>query len=162
MSTQESGQEVQSNPTQNTQSGTGSAQAPDKAGQSLKLRLENESTVHNFTGSAHEVWKALAKCSGSGVKGQDDQPKDGIAVRNFMAHTVEMVNRKTGEITNPARIVLVTPEGDCYAFVSDFLGDSIDLIIASFGIGPWEPPIKLRVNESPTRSGFKVLTIDPA
>lgn len=161
MSTQESGKEVQPNQEPNKTSSGSEVQTQPKGQKSLAIRLTEESPIHNFTGTKQEIWRKLALCSGSACRGKDDQPPEGIEVVNFMAHRIEMVNQQTGEVTEPTRIVLVTPNNEAYGFVSDFLADSLDMLIAAFGNGPWEPPIKLRVNEQKTRKGFKVLTIDP-
>lgn len=127
----------------------------------ISAALAESPVVHNFKGTKQEIWRKLALCQGSTCRGHDAQPKEGIDVQNFFCHRIELVNERTGEIANPIRVCLVTPANEVYAFTSDYLASDIDAMIATFGTDEWSPPIKLRVNQTKTRKGFSVFTIDP-
>lgn len=84
-----------------------------------------------------------------------------ILVEHVLAHRVEMVDEESGEITLGDRIVLVTPKGDAYQAVSAGVRRSVQLIAHFKGLPPWTPPLKLKVEQIPTRRGFRTFTLTP-
>lgn len=57
------------------------------------------------------------------------------------------------------RVVLVTPEGISYQAVSFGMANVVRNIIAVCGDAPWQPAVKLKIKQQPTKKG-SMLTAD--
>jgi hypothetical protein len=118
--------------------------------------------LHNFQGDNMERWRMQTIACGPGVKSGPDAREGVIALRHFYAHRVEMVDDATGEINDGVRVVLIDPEEHAYGFVSDGIARDLGAIISTFGMGPYIPPINVRIKEIQTRKGRRTYTIVPA
>lgn len=118
-------------------------------------------SVHNFPGTPQEQWRMRALACGAACKGFDDMPEGGIELKWWYVHRVEMVAQQTGEVIEPFRVVLMTPEQHCYGFVSEFMVRELDGIREMFGEGPYDPPLKIRVVKAKSRKGFNFYSIEP-
>lgn len=89
----------------------------------------------------------------------DDEP---LEVQHIVAHRIELVDEKTGEVDEADRIILITPNGDMYACVSKGVRKSVQLLMMAYGMPPWEPPVRVRMNETQTRKGRRLYQLLPA
>jgi hypothetical protein len=117
--------------------------------------------LHNFQGDKVAIWRQTAIATGPDVKTIDDIPPEGIPVKHFYVHPVELDGKEDGEIVDAIRSVLITPEGVAYGFVSNFLARDLARMISVFGIGEWKPPIQIKVRSNKGKNGHKFYTIVP-
>ena len=118
--------------------------------------------VHNLTGSQVEVWRALTLGENKADSLSDLVGKGPIAVKNWYLKKVEIIDPATGEVQEPIRTVLYTDDGRILACTSNGIAKSMAGIISVFGVGPYDPAIKVEVIEVTTARKFKMLTLIPA
>lgn len=126
--------------------------------------LVDEATppVHNFVGNASDIWRLTARCTGGGAKKADRSSGEQINVVHWYMHRQEMVNDRTGEITNPIRVVLLDDKGDAWAWMSGGVVKSVQTMVEAMGDGPYDPPLSILVKETITRKGMRIITFEPA
>lgn len=130
---------------------------------SIGKMLENgAANIHNFVGDRESTYKFVAKACGPDTIRSKESIDKVIDIKYYLAHNVEMVDRKAGEIQDQIRIVLVTKDDKFYSFVSGGIVGAIDLIRSTFGDVPWETELRHRVVEHQTRSGMTMLSLVPA
>lgn len=134
---------------------------PQPSALNLFFGADTDVAISNFDGDEMQRWRLTAVACGPGVFGFDDQPKDGIAVKYWYAHKVEIVNPSDGEITNAIRVVLIQPDDVAFAFVSNGVAQDLRRIIQAFGAKVFNPPIRMRVDAVRTRGGFRTFKILP-
>lgn len=122
---------------------------------------ENPPSVHNFPGTPQEQWRMRALACGATCRGFDDLPEQGIDLKWWFVHRVEMVAQNSGEVIEPFRVVLITPDMSAYGFVSEFMVRELDGIRECFGDGPYDPPIKVKIVKAKSRKGFQFYSIAP-
>lgn len=66
---------------------------------------------------------------------------------------------EAGEIVIEPALKLMTESGETVGFVSRGAVKSLDLIIALFGDGPWNPPLPFRVRRKTLKGGRQYLTL---
>lgn len=118
--------------------------------------------VHNYEGKGIDLWKFTQKVTGGSVKTSDEFPPDGINVAYIYCHKVEMVDPRSGEVTEAFRTVLVDEKGEAYGFVSDGILQAAIGIFKAYNFGQIAPPLKVKLETIKTRSGRKMLTLAPA
>lgn len=85
-----------------------------------------------------------------------------IAVKHIVAHSVEIVDEDTGEVTDADRIVLVTPDGQSFACVSNGVRRSLQMIMAlTNSMPPWDPAMVLEVSQKNTNKGRRTYILTP-
>lgn len=84
-----------------------------------------------------------------------------ITVCHILAHTVERIDDKTGEVSALLRIVLAGPNGEAWQTTSNGIRDSIRLLAKFYGLPPWPEGIKVAVQQIKTRRGFKTYALSP-
>lgn len=119
-------------------------------------------SLHNFMGDAMTVWRMVAKCEGPDTVNLDQWGDKPIIMVHFYAHKVELMDLKTGELSEVTRVVLVDNEGHLIKFVSDGIAKSLGKLIQAFGIGPWPSGIPVKVQVVNTRAGWEMYTLVPA
>lgn len=67
---------------------------------------------------------------------------------------------ENGEVKELLRIVLVTPDGECYGTFSSGVRDSLATLFATRGYPPYSPAIRFKVSVKKTGKGFKMLRLD--
>lgn len=128
----------------------------------LLARLQSgESPIHNFGGTPSDQWRLIAAATGATAKPISENTNVSINLRYWFAHLIELVNQKTGEMTEVPRLVMFDKDGECYSAVSDSLLSQIDNIIASFGEGPYDDIVKFKVVSARTRSGGNIYNVVP-
>lgn len=84
-----------------------------------------------------------------------------LAVRHIVAHRIEMLDEKTGEIIIGDRIVLVTPSGEAYGSVSEGIRRSLQLLMQVYGKPPWSPPLVVEMLQLNTKGGRRYYCLNP-
>ena len=84
-----------------------------------------------------------------------------ITVQDVLAHGVETVDEKTGEVKAVLRIVLVAPDGKAWQTTSGGIRNSIRLLAKFYGLPPWKDGLKLKVNQVKTARGRKTFYLEP-
>jgi hypothetical protein len=118
-------------------------------------------TFDNFDGDKIARWKLQAAACGPDVKGIDDVPSTGIAVKYFYVHPVELDGPTEGEIVTAIRCVLIDENGLAYGFVSNYLARDLARMISVFGADVWNPPITVMVRQNKGKAGHKFYSIVP-
>jgi len=122
---------------------------------------DTSEAVTNFPGTDRDRLMFVLKAeSGDVIKG-DDVKGQPISIVFFYAHRVRMVNDRTGEFTEPLRVVLFDKDGLGVSFVSDTVARGLMRIVEFCGMGPYDPPVVVKVVEAKTGSGYKTKTIVP-
>lgn len=83
---------------------------------------------------------------------------ESIAIEHVLAHRVssEDIDEATGEILGTkelTRIVLLTPDGQAFQAAGEGIKRSIQLLAGFFGMPPWKPALKVKVQLIRTRRG---------
>jgi len=85
-----------------------------------------------------------------------------VSVQHIVAHSVEIVDKETGEVKDEDRIVLVTPEGESFSCVSAGVRRSLQQIMAlTNSMPPWNPAMVLKVQQKNTRAGRRTYILTP-
>jgi len=127
-----------------------------------KMLESGQANVHNFVGDRESTYKFVATACGPDTIRSKESIDKVIDIKYYLAHLVEMVDRKAGEYQDQTRIVIVSKDGKYYSFVSGGIVSAIDLIRSTFGDVPWETELRHRVVEHQTRSGQTMLSLVPA
>lgn len=118
-------------------------------------------SLDNFDGDKIARWKLQAAACGPDVGGIDEIPAEGIAVKYFYVHPVELEGPTEGEIVTAIRSVLISDEGKAYGFVSNYLARDLARMISVFGAETWKPAIKVAIRQNKGKAGHKFYSIVP-
>lgn len=130
--------------------------------QTIRQRLTlGGKPIHNFTGDKMNVYRMSALASSPAVVRGTDERDRVIAPQYFYVHMLEMVNEKTGEMTEAARTVIFDRDGKAYGFMSWGVLDSLDAIVNAFGPTDWPADLRVKVVESKTRKGMNIISLVP-
>lgn len=125
--------------------------------------------VTPFDNLALQIWTSLpherraeaaALVLGTGeTERVSDAVNQVVEVEHVVIHRVELLDEKTGAIDEADRIVLLGANGESWAAVSSGVRRSLQVLGALYGLPPWTPALKLRVNQINTRNGRRYLTL---
>lgn len=118
--------------------------------------------LHNFDGDKMQVWKLSALATGPQCLSADDCANRVIKIRYWYVHRIEMVNKETGEVMTPMRVVLIDSDGNAFGFVSNGVFQSLSQLVNIVGRGPYDPPLELRIVSTKLASKRSMLSIVPA
>lgn len=97
------------------------------------------------------------------LTGEDDKLANMVgktlAVRDYVVHSVTMLDNASGEYTQGTRIVLIDPKGKRYSCVSMGVMQALRTFIGIYGVAPWDPPLRVCVTEGKSRQGFRFLSL---
>ena len=126
--------------------------------------LANEASppIHNFSGDAMAVWRLTAKATGLTLKSDDIVAGAAIGIKYFYMHYVEMVAREGDKINSVVRTALIDADGTAYSFVSTGVAQGIMQLVQSLGSGPYDPAVRVQLQEIRTRHGHRTLLLVPA
>jgi hypothetical protein len=119
---------------------------------------EQNRVLTNFTGDARESFAFRMKCINA-AGGGDASVGKVIPVRNWLVHEVEFTNEETGEVVKTFRTVLVSPDGEAVAFVSQGVANGVRQIFSEFGTEPLDPPLLCRVEQRSTSKKRRVYVL---
>lgn len=87
----------------------------------------------------------------------DSQPEELIdrllLLCGWFARVVDSVNEKTGEPERYVQLTLVLSDGTTVKFGSKGVVASLDVLCSHFGIGPWNPPLRVTLHASKAKRG---------
>lgn len=64
-----------------------------------------------------------------------------LKIEHVFFQEIEMINKKTGELTVAPRIIFIDDEGTSYSCVSNGIKTSIKNLMSIFGKPPWKPAL---------------------
>ena len=83
-----------------------------------------------------------------------------INLANIVVQVVEMVDEKSGEMTDQPRVILVDADGTAYHAISSGILKSVENTIGMLGEpSTWPEPVPIQVAEERGRNGFRYYTI---
>lgn len=90
--------------------------------------------------------------------GETDLKPDQLIGREFqikwaLVRPSQVLDKETGELYSYDRVILYDETGTCVHFGSAGVVQSLAVLVACHGAGPWEPPLRVRLVQSSTRSG---------
>lgn len=88
-----------------------------------------------------------------------------LEIKHIVAHPVQLVDEKTGEVVHALRCVLIDKNDKAYQAVSGGIANSLTRIMGIMGDpsdGSWEKnPVKMKIKQVKTRNGMnKVNTVE--
>ena len=90
----------------------------------------------------------------------DDFINKELKIRDVVVHPVEIVDEKTGEVSNMLRTILIDTQGKGYAAVSYGVLSSLQRMFYIVGKPSWkDEPLTILVKKETTRNGNKVTTL---
>jgi hypothetical protein len=136
-----------------------------RAAQGILAEMTGGSSIpalHNFTGNGIEQWRMTAIARGPSCGGIDDVDGKELSLVHFYVHPVSMPGDAPGEIIDGVRCVLFDKDKNAFAFVSQGIAESLATILQHCGMGPYDPPLMVRIIKSTTHRGRKIFSIVPA
>ncbi len=92
-----------------------------------------------------------------------DHLNEPLHMVNAVAQSVQVTDEQTGEMTNSARVIIVTDDDKAYAATSPTLLAGLNTMFGIFGTpNTWKQPIAIKVVERRSRRGYKFYSIEPA
>ena len=90
-----------------------------------------------------------------------DHINEELKIVDVAAHTINVVDKATGELSQTLRTVLIAADGATYQAVSGGVISSLQKIFAIVGFPSWkDEPVVLKPVNVKTNNGFKVLTLE--
>lgn len=90
-----------------------------------------------------------------------DHINEELKIVDVSAHTINVVDKTTGELSQTLRTVLIAEDGTTYQAVSGGVISSLQKIFAIVGFPSWkDEPVVLKPVNVKTNNGFKVLTLE--
>lgn len=84
-----------------------------------------------------------------------------LDIVDIAAHTIQVANEQTGEISEVLRTILIASDGTTYSCVSSGVMESLKKIFAIVGVPSWaNDPVHIIPKEIRTRGGRRVLTLE--
>lgn len=123
-------------------------------------KREPQRVVCNFDGDDRQRFLMQMRCLAASSGGDAVLGKP-IRVRYWMIHEVDFLSDDGSEKVRTYRTVLVTPEGDTYAFVSGGVANGVRHIFNQFGTAPLDPPLVVRIEQKTTSNKRRVYVMIP-
>lgn len=90
-----------------------------------------------------------------------DHLNEELKIVDVAAHTINVMDKMTGELSQTLRTVLIAEDGTTYQAVSGGIISSLQKIFAIVGFPSWkDEPVVLKPVNVKTNNGFKVLTLE--
>lgn len=90
-----------------------------------------------------------------------DHINEELKIVDVSAHTINVVDKATGELSQTLRTVLIAEDGTTYQAVSGGVISSLQKIFAIVGFPTWkDEPVILKPINVKTNNGYKVLTLE--
>lgn len=115
---------------------------------------------HNFTGTPRDIWRLKSLAQGASESGIDVAGKT-IPLKYWYLQEVQIYDRESNEYRASVRTVLMRPDLTCVSFVSVGMVKAIQSMCEAIGLGPYDPPIDVMIDQQRTRSGNNVYTLVP-
>lgn len=120
-------------------------------------------TVQHFIDTSTFDGKAKLYSALQNAEKIADHLNEPLYMVNAVAQSVQVTDEQTGEMTNSARVIIVTDDGKAYAATSPTLLAGLNTMFSIFGTpNTWEKPIAIKVVERRSRRGYKFYSIETA
>lgn len=122
---------------------------------------ERQGSIWTSAPKSDPFWRAIVtKALNSQDKKAADVIGQTIMVQNVLAQDVQIHDAESGEISDLVRVVLMTPEGETVAMVSDGCRRSLRFLMEIWGQPPWSPALPVVIRMTKTRRGFTAYFLD--
>ena len=90
----------------------------------------------------------------------DDLDGEPFAIAHYLVGRAEYQDDTEDESRMGIKIVLWNPDGESLATSSMQIARALDLMVSSFGPGPYDPPIRLKFTPVQTKRGRRTFRVD--
>lgn len=111
------------------------------------LGTERKLVYCSFPADTYEEKAKLYKAANSPDFSVADVINQEIMLKDIYCEVAQVTNKKTGEVSQVPRIVLIDAEGKSYACLSSGIYNAVRKLIQCFGTPTWEQPIKVKVQQ---------------
>lgn len=84
-----------------------------------------------------------------------------IAIVHILAHPAQKMDVATGELLDLVRVVLIDADGVGWQAFSKGIRSSVKALFQSRGLPPYDPPVKVVVQQVQSGNGFQMLQFVP-
>ena len=124
------------------------------------LRNPTTSMLCTVKGDDHKTKIKVYNAITDPTKKMDDMVNVPFKLKDVIAHPVDLVSEKTGEVETMLRTILIDDKGNSYAGVSAGVVSALQRVFAIFGQpNTWAEPINVKLVKRDTRNGNKVTTL---
>lgn len=117
--------------------------------------------LHNFDGGPKDIWRMTALATGPLSLHYDDLPEGKrINLQYFYVHRITL-EVEGGELRDCIRTVLFDKNGKAYAFVSDILARDLAMLLQTFGVSKFDPPLAVQIVKTSGKPGHIFYSIAP-
>lgn len=92
----------------------------------------------------------------------DDLDGEPFAIAHWFVSRAEYQDDSEDEPRPGIKIILWNPEGESLATSSHQIARAMDMLVASFGAGPYDPAVKLKFTPAQTKRGRRTFRVDYA
>lgn len=117
--------------------------------------------INNFASAGDDAVFLAASAMGGDAAAGGSKVGQEFQIAHWFVQPIQIVDDKTGEITDCPRVVLIDPEGNAIQFVSHGVYQSLRVILSYYGVGKLDPPIKVEIRQRRTRKSWNVLYLSP-
>lgn len=135
----------------------------DKALMAFNTENTELGTVQHFIDTSTFEGKVKLYSALQNAEKLADHLNEPLRMVNAVAQSVQVTDEQTGEMTNSARVIIVTDDGKAYAATSPTLLAGLNTMLGIFGTpNTWKKPIAVKVVEHRSRRGYKFYSIETA
>lgn len=118
------------------------------------------SEVCNFTTKSQSGARRMMSSAGQADLTVDALDGEVFRLRHWLATQATYRNEKTGELTDGVRITFWDDSERSLTFSSWTVTHWLDLLVKSFGMGPYDPPVGVIVKHKIERDGKRTFSLD--
>lgn len=120
-------------------------------------------TVQHFIDTSTFEGKAKLYSALQNAEKLADHLNEPLHMVNAVAQSVQVTDAQTGEMTNSARVIIVTDDDKAYSATSPTLLAGLNTMFGIFGTpNTWKKPVDVKVVECRSRRGYKFYSIEMA
>ncbi len=127
---------------------------------STLLTGDKRTMICNYDGTPEQLAGFMSYCQSSSVKTSAAFINEEIAIRWFFIHSVRINGETDGEIIDTFRTVIVDGDRNAIAFVSEGILASIEQLVAAYGMGPFDPPLKVVLRQIDLKGGRSMFRLE--
>lgn len=117
--------------------------------------------LHNFEGDPETIWRLTVYATGAACKDGMDIVNQSFGLVYWFCHEATIDTDDKGTI-QAVRTVIMDKTGNAFGFVSEGIYNSLRLLVAAMGPGPYDPPLMVKIVQQQTRKGHRLYSIEPA
>lgn len=135
----------------------------DKALMAFSTENTEIGTVQHFIDTSTFEGKVKLYSALQNAEKLSDHLNEPLHMVNAVALTVQVSDEVTGEVSNSARVIIVTDDDKAYAATSPTLLAGLNTMFGIFGTpNTWKKPLAIKIVERRSRRGYKFYSIEPA